>query len=67
MRLVEIKKSDERWSEYMLSDGTKLRIKPVVAEIFYVKGQFTPEGDPVYLTKAGMMVSTRSPAKLRKK
>jgi hypothetical protein len=65
-RPVEILKSEEKWSVYTLANGTKVRMKPVVADVLFVPGEFNPDGEPLYITRAGLMISTKSPAKLRK-
>jgi hypothetical protein len=45
---VDIKSLTEGWSEYTLADGSVIRTKLVILEVKIVKGQYTPEGDPVY-------------------
>lgn len=64
---VGIQAAREEWSEYILEDGTKLRVRPILAEVLRVKGQYTPDGNPLYLTKASVVLSAQSPKKLRKK
>jgi hypothetical protein len=57
----------ERWSTYLLHDGTTLKIKAIVADILRIEGQYSPNGDPVYTVNASMIVNTHSPDTLRKK
>jgi hypothetical protein len=45
----------EPWAEYELEDGTQIRIKPVLAQIFRVIDQFQPNGDPVYGLQIGTL------------
>ena len=45
---IEMFEAKEMWSEYRLTDGTKLRIKPVMIAVFRADGQHTAEGEPVY-------------------
>lgn len=39
----------ERFNEYQLSDGSIIKTKAVATAIMRVSGQFTPDGDPVYI------------------
>lgn len=54
---VEVTESNERWSEYTLADGTKLKIKPVLTSIEYVAGQFDALGNPVYMVQAQPVIA----------
>ena len=38
----------EEWNEYLLDDGTRLRVKLVVTKILRTN-QIDPEGNPVYV------------------
>ena len=64
---VGIIESREEWSEFKLSDGTKLRMKPVVVEIRRYKGKYTELGDPVYQVKSALVFDTRASTRLRRK
>jgi hypothetical protein len=65
--LVEITRATDAWSEYKLEDGSTLLVKPSLIDVRRARGQFTPEGDPLYIVKTGILISTRAPAKLKKK
>jgi len=65
--VVRPSKVEEPWNVYELADGTTLRIKVVVSEIIRLNGEFTPDGDPVYLVKSSNIVSTEAPDKLRRR
>lgn len=67
MDLVEVKKEDLKWSQFHLKDGTVLRVRPNIVDVRRVRGQFTPEGDPLYIVKTGLAISTVAPEKLKKK
>jgi len=64
---IPFKSIKEDWNEYDLEDGTTLRMKAVVSDIVRVDGQFDPEGNPLYLVKAGNMVVVNSPDNLKEK
>lgn len=61
-REVEMVEAREVWSEYRLSDGTRLRVKPVMLAVFCAEGERTPEGEPVYNMKATLVTDVRTPA-----
>jgi len=51
----------EDWNEYQLSDGTYMKMRAVVAKIYWVldptgKRMFTPDGDPMLLVSSGNQV-----------
>jgi hypothetical protein len=64
---VQVKESNERWSEVTLEDGTILRLKPNVLEAIRVDGEYDQEGNPAYAVKTALMITIIStPAHLRK-
>jgi hypothetical protein len=56
----------EPWTEYLLDDGTVVRLKLVVTAAYRVKDQWDPEGNPVYVLTSTNVVKTSSPDNLRK-
>jgi hypothetical protein len=65
---VLVDQSNERWSEFTLQDGSLLRMKPVVAAVIRIDGQFDAEGNPVYLVKSTTAISVlKVPETLRRK
>ena len=42
----------EHWNEYLLDDGTILKLKPVATEVFRVEGRWDAEGNPVYVLRS---------------
>ena len=59
---IEMLETKETWSLYRLSDGTTLRIKPVMIAIFRADGQQTADGEPVYSMKSTLITDVRAPA-----
>ncbi len=45
---VSIKKAEENWNVYKLSDGTTIRSRPVIVEIVRRHNRFDDKGNPVY-------------------
>jgi hypothetical protein len=56
----------EHWNEYVLDDGTLVRLKPVALDFLRVEGLYDQEGNPLYLTKSQNVVVVNAPEKLRK-
>jgi hypothetical protein len=64
---VTVKKSYPESIELLLSDGTKLELKPVVLGIDRSTEKYNPTGDPIYQLNIGIMISTKVPKKLKLK
>ena len=62
---VEFETEREGWNTYILHDGTKLRVKAVVASIIRLD-EYLPTGDPIYLVNASNVVATDVPDQLKK-
>ena len=64
---IEFQTRKEDWNEYQLMDGTTIKMKLVVGEIFKVPDRFDNEGNPAYLVRSKNVLVVRSPDNLRKK
>ena len=51
----------EEWNEYLLDDGTRLRVKLVVTKILRTN-QIDPEGNPVYIITSQNAVGVYRPS-----
>jgi hypothetical protein len=58
-----IKKSKIVDSVITLSDGTKLVIRPVVADIRRAVDQYNQQGQPLYFLTLGHAITTKAPKK----
>ena len=63
---VEVNQSGEKWNEYLLEDGTVLKMKLVLKKVFKVDGEFDMEGNPVYVMQSTNVTSVDAPAHLKK-
>ena len=59
---IEMVEAKEARSVYRLSDGTTLRIKPVMIAVFRADGEETAAGEPVYSIKSMPISDARAPA-----
>ncbi|WP_369723072.1 hypothetical protein AB8Z38_03025 [Bradyrhizobium sp. LLZ17] len=65
---VSVDESTEKWSEYMLSDGTVLRGKITIIGAVRVEGHWDPQGNPMYqMNMAPTVVISSSPDRLKQR
>lgn len=64
--LVEVTDSKEPWTEYHLADGSLLRFKAIVSEVWRITGEFDAEGNPVYTLKTQQVMNVIAPDNLKK-
>ena len=57
----------EKWNTYLLHDGTTLKMKAVLAEVFRIEGQYAPNGDPLYSANTQVILNTNAPEALKKR
>ena len=64
---VEVTQAAERWNEYILDDGTMLKMKLVLKKVLKVESEFDGEGNPLYVMQSTNVTTVSSPKNLRKK
>jgi hypothetical protein len=64
---VSVVSQKEEWSSYTFSDGTEVRIRPVVIDAKRVEGQYSPDGAPIYNLKATLIFDTIPNKRLMRK
>lgn len=57
----------EHWNEYLVDDGSVVRIKLIATEILRVEGEYDPQGNPIYVLQSTNVMSVSSPDKLKRK
>ena len=55
-----VKSATEFFNEYVLEDGTIIKVKNVATNFLRVDGQFLPDGRPVYLVLSTPVVNVES-------
>jgi hypothetical protein len=63
----DILSSKDGWSEYTLQDGTVMRVKAAILDVKVLIGQYSPDGDPIYLLQAAMVNQIKVPESLKRK
>lgn len=66
-QLIDIQQSSDHWNQYLLGDGTVLKMKVVVTEVWRIEGEWDQEGNPIYVVKSQNVLSASPPEELRKK
>ncbi len=64
---IQVVQSQELFCTYSLEDGTLLRLKPVLTEVFKVDDRWDANGEPVYLIRSQNVMVVSAPESLRKK
>lgn len=63
---VTFRPKREDWNEYQLSDGTEIRMRLIVSDVFTLPGQYDQEGNPIYVIKSQNLVFVKAPDHLKK-
>lgn len=64
--IVDVNQSNEKWNEYLLEDGTVLKMKLILKKVLKIDGQYDPEGNPVYVMQSTNVSTINSPSHLKK-
>jgi len=64
--VMPVTSTQESWSQYLLEDGSLVKVKLIVTEIAKVDGMFEPDGTPVYSAKWNVVLAVTSPEQLKK-
>ena len=63
---MEFEDLEEKWNEYKVKDGTKIRIKLVVARIVKTE-EYNQEGDPIYFVNSQNILVANVPDNLKRR
>ncbi len=63
---IGFRPSGEHWNEYLLDDGTVVRIKLVLTSVVRVDGMYDAEGEPVYFANSTNVMGVSAPEELRR-
>jgi len=63
---MDIQQSSEQWNQYLLGDGSVVKLKVVVTEIWHLVNEYDNDGNPIYQVKSRNVVTVTSPDELRK-
>ncbi len=57
----------EHWNEYLVDDGSLVRIKLVATEILRLDGHYDADGNPIYILNSTNVMTVEAPEDLRDK
>jgi hypothetical protein len=63
---LSFRSSGENWNEYLVDDGTVIRLKLVVTEIVRIDGEYDADGNPAYIVKSASVPAISAPDELRR-
>ncbi|EAY57587.1 MAG: protein of unknown function [Leptospirillum rubarum] len=64
---VKVTFSKENWADYTLDDGTTIKLRPIVSDVYRVENEYDMEGNPLYVVKSANMMAVTSPEELKRK
>src|SRR5512136_2084877 len=64
---IDINQANEQWNQYLLDDGTMIKMKLVVTKVFRVDNKFDHEGNPVYFVQSTNVITVTAPGNLKRK
>jgi hypothetical protein len=56
----------EHWTEVLLDDGTVIKLKLVVTDVYRIDDQYDDEGNPMYVVRSQNILRVDAPDNLRK-
>lgn len=57
----------EHWNEYMLDDGSVIKVKLVITNVVRVEDEYDANGLPLYIAQSTNVMAVSAPDELRKK
>ena len=64
--LIDVQQSSEQWNEYLLADGSVVRFKAIVTEVWRIVDEYDAEGNPAYIVRSRNVVTVTAPDGLRR-
>jgi len=66
-QLIDIQQASEHWNQYLLGDGTVIKMKLVATEVWRVENEWDQEGNPIYVVRSTNVLSVNAADEVRKK
>lgn len=64
---IDVNQTNEYWNQYMLDDGTVIKMKLVATKVLRVDGKYDNEGNPLYVIQSTNITSVNAPDSLKRK
>lgn len=65
--ILPFQAAGEHWNEYLVDDGTVIRVKVVATEVLRLDEQYDAQDNPIYLLQSTNVMAVSSPDKLKRK
>lgn len=65
--VVEVREATRPWTDFLLEDGTRLRVNVVILNCHRIEGEYDQRGNPKYLVNTQNVISATAPEELRRK
>lgn len=64
--ILSFQAGGEHWNEYLIDDGTVIRVKLVATEVLRLDERYDAQNNPIYLLQSTNVMSVSSPDKLKR-
>lgn len=64
---IDINQANEYWNQYLLDDGTVIKMKLVATKVLRVDDKHDLEGNPLYVIQSTNVTTVNAPDNLKKK
>jgi hypothetical protein len=64
---VDISQASESWNQYILDDGSMVKMKLVATKVLRLDNKYDNEGNPLYVVQSTNVISVNAPASLKKR
>lgn len=64
---IDVNQTNEYWNQYLLDDGSVVKMKLVVTKVLRIDNRYDNEGNPAYLVQSTNITSVNAPDNLKKK
>jgi hypothetical protein len=64
---IDISQTNEYWNQYLLDDGSVVKMKLVATKVLRVDNKYDLEGNPLYIIQSTNITSVNAPDNLKKK
>ena len=64
---VEVAEATRPWTDFLLEDGTRLRVHVVVNAVHRIEGEYDSRGNPMYHVHSQTVFSVTAPEELRRR
>jgi hypothetical protein len=62
---IDVNQSSEKWNDYLLEDGTVLKMKLILKKVLRVDNEHDAEGNPVYVMQSTNVSAITAPKNLK--